>query len=32
VCSSDLCDIEPNKSRGYLIKAEDLLTAMKELD
>lgn len=26
------CDIEPNKSRGYLIKAEDLLTAMKELD
>jgi len=26
------CDIEPNRSRGYLIKAEDLLTAMKELD
>lgn len=26
------CDIEPNKSKGYLIKAEDLLTAMKELD
>ena len=25
------CDIEPNKSKGYLIKAEDLLTAMKEL-
>jgi hypothetical protein len=26
------CDIEPNRSRGYLIKAEDLLTAMRELD
>jgi hypothetical protein len=26
------CDIEPNKSKGYLIKAEDLLMAMKELD
>ena len=26
------CTIEPNQSRGYLIKAEDLLTAMKELD
>jgi hypothetical protein len=26
------CDIEPNRSKGYLIKAEDLLTAMKELD
>lgn len=26
------CNIEPNFSKGYLIKAEDLLTAMKELD
>jgi hypothetical protein len=26
------CDIEPNRSKGYLIKAEDLLTAMRELD
>lgn len=26
------CTIEPNNSRGYLIKAEDLLKAMKELD
>ena len=26
------CTIEPNNSRGYLIKAKDLLTAMKELD
>jgi hypothetical protein len=26
------CDIEPNRSKGYLIKADDLLTAMKELD
>jgi hypothetical protein len=26
------CDIEPNRSKGYLIKAEDLLIAMKELD
>lgn len=26
------CTIEPNSSRGYLIKATDLLTAMKELD
>ena len=26
------CTIEPNNSRGYLIKAKDLITAMKELD
>lgn len=26
------CDIEPNRSKGYLIKAEDLLNAMKELE
>ena len=26
------CTIEPNNSRGYLIKAEDLLNAMKELE
>ena len=26
------CTIEPNNSRGYLIKATDLITAMKELD
>jgi hypothetical protein len=26
------CNIEPNFSKGYLITAEDLLLAMKELD
>ena len=26
------CTMEPNNSRGYLIKAEDLLNAMKELE
>ena len=26
------CTIEPNNSRGYLITAKDLITAMKELD
>jgi hypothetical protein len=26
------CTMEPNNSRGYLIKAKDLITAMKELD
>lgn len=25
------CDIPPNKSKGFLIKVEDLLVAMKEL-
>ena len=25
------CDIPPNKSKGYLITVDDLLTAMKEL-